>query len=239
MTQQGALSAVVSVPASADGLPDYDGQVALARKYDRVAGTKETLRSLAERLSAIELALPFEGVRESFRLDRLFDLHRGKSEYTKSHARSNPGTFPLYTAATRNVKPDMISSWAFDVEALHYTTEGAHAGTVFHRLKHKFSMSGHAGILVRKSEQVDYRYAFHAVSAAFREQGFRWSSHTPSNGRIAGIELTFPVDRTGELDLLAQQQIASRLDLLAAAKVDVEDRVRRLILSEIVVAPSP
>jgi len=236
VTQQGALAATVSVPVDSDGLPDYDAQVTIARRYEKLAGTKDTLKALAERLERIELMLPLDEVEiAEFKLDEVFELHRGKSEYTKAFARANPGEFPLYTAATRDVKPDKISKWDFDTEALHYTTEGAHAGTVFHRSKHKFAMSGHAGILVRKSKLVDYRYAFHVASSIFREQGFRWSSNTASNSKVTRLLLPFPVNSKGELDVIAQQRIASRLDQMHGTKADLMERINRLIQSEVVI----
>lgn len=236
VTKGAALAATVPVPVDADGAPDVSAQEALAARYERISATKAELSETAKKLGRLRLALPLDGVATAdVALSDAFDLTAGKGRYTRAYARSHPGEYPLYTAATQGADVDKIDTWDHDTEALHYTIQGANAGTVFHRSRHKFSMTGDAGILVRRTESIDYRFAYHAVSELFAAQGFRWASNTASKPKVLNLKLRLPVLPNGEPDLLAQQAIAARLDTKLKARSEIQDALRRLAEKDVVI----
>lgn len=176
ITKAAAQSAEIIVPVDEQGNPDWRAQVDLADRYDGIRNTKTQIAGILKSLGEIKLALPLDGVQSrEVLLSDIFEQHSGKGKYTRDYARRNPGSFSLYTAATHGGDIDKIDTFDFDTEALHYTIQGANAGTVFHREHHKFSMTGDAGILIRKADLIDYRYAFHALAELFAKQEFRWA----------------------------------------------------------------
>jgi type I restriction enzyme S subunit len=93
---------------------------------------------------------------------QLFSIGRGEvtsHEYIASH----PGQYPLYSSQTTN---DGIMGWIdtymFDGEYLTWTTDGAHAGTVFHRLG-KFNCTNVCGTLRSKSSSLHLSFMKHAL----------------------------------------------------------------------------
>lgn len=234
INQKMALNATISVPVDEDDKPDLKEQISLSDRYERLKGVRSSLAGTAARLFEFRFALDLREVKYAeLPLSEAFAIIRGNSEYTEKYALAHAGHFPLYTAATRNIKPDKISMYDHNVEALHYTTEGAHAGTVFHRPKHKFSMSGHAGILVRKTPEIFYDYALYEVSRVFGGQGFRWASNTPSKSKISDLMLRFPVDPAGKLDVKAQQAIAKRMSALLRQRDETVEALKRLAAAEV------
>lgn len=229
ITQSVAREVQIDVPFT-EGDIDYEKQKALSEKVETIAAAKARLSEISKRVDGLEFEFSVNdgGASAEFRLGRLFDTIRGKSSYTRSYAVTNPGVHPLYTAATRQVNPNRISRWDHDLEALHYTAQGAYAGTVFHRQRHKFSMTGDAGILVRRSTDILYRYAFYEVRRVFNDQGFCWASNTASKGKIEQLALTFPVDPHGSLDVERQNAIADRHEKLCSARLEVSTALRRL-----------
>lgn len=235
INQAMALAATISVPVDADGRPDLPAQMLLADRYDRLAGIRSDLSRTAEDLSTLNFGLELRDVEVAeISLEEAFDVRKGVSTYTEKFALANVGSYPLYTAATRNVKPALINTFDHEVEALHYTTEGAHAGTVFHRPKHRFAISGHAGILTRKRADISYAYALREVSRVFAGEGFRWASNTPSKNKIRDLRLRFPVTADGAFDLVAQEAIATRMRKLDAQREATVDALQRLAKAEVI-----
>ena len=70
----------------------------------------------------------------------LCNLSRGKV-YSKQYLSQNEGEFPVYSSQTaNNGELGKINSFDYDGEFLTWTTDGAYAGTIFHR-KGKFSIT--------------------------------------------------------------------------------------------------
>lgn len=234
INQSMALRATIDVPVKEDGTIDLEEQRVLAARYEKVGKVKVGLVAAAGQLADLGFAVPMDGIPTiTLKLADAFDLARGNSKYTEKYAREHVGSYPLYTAATRNVVPDHIDTFDHEVEALHYTTEGAHAGTVFHRMKHKFSMSGHAGILTKKVPEISYSYALFEVTRVFNAQGFRWASNIPSKTKISDLELRFPVDVNGKLDTVVQDTIAKRMHRLSQQRDETVQDIRRLAKVEV------
>lgn len=208
VTQRMAREAEVWVPFKA-GKPDLEAQRSLHGRVARINGVRRQLKFARKKVEGILFALPeHTGSTLEFEVSKLFDVVRGKSGYTNLYCRANPGEYPVYTAATMDLKPNRISSYDHEVEAIHYTAQGLHAGTVFHRPEHKFSMTGDAGILVRRDNGVHYPYALYELKRIFDAEGFCWASNTASKDKIAKLRVRFPVNAEGQLDVEAQIAIA-------------------------------
>ena len=93
---------------------------------------------------------------------QLFSIGRGEvtsHEYIGSH----PGPYPLYSSQTSNEGiMGWIDTYMFDGEYLTWTTDGAHAGTVFHRLG-KFNCTNVCGTLKSKSTGIFLPFMRHAL----------------------------------------------------------------------------
>ncbi len=107
----------------------------------------------------------------------------------------------------------MIDSFDYDTECIQITTNGVYAGTVFYREKHKFNINSDARLLIRKNNNLDYRYLTILVKNILAEQNFNWENK-PTIGKISDLELAIPVDG-GVFDLETQQHVVEQHNIVA------------------------
>ena len=82
---------------------------------------------------------------------------------SKKYLSENPGEYPVYSSQTANDGIfGRISTFEYDGEYLTWTTDGANAGSVFHR-KGKFNITNVCGLLRVKHEMVLPRYLFYIL----------------------------------------------------------------------------
>ena len=93
----------------------------------------------------------FEGVEVEWKPlslgeNKLTELRRGRV-MSKEYLAENAGEHPVYSSQTaNNGEIGRIETFDFDGEYISWTTDGANAGTVFHR-KGKFSITNVCGII--------------------------------------------------------------------------------------------
>ena len=113
--------------------------------------------------------LSFEGMNMSqpgeirlMAVSELCDISRGRV-MSKKFLSDNPGNYPVYSSQTANDGVlGRISTFDYDGEYLTWTTDGANAGSVFHR-KGKFSITNVCGLLRVKHAMVLPRYLFYIL----------------------------------------------------------------------------
>ena len=94
------------------------------------------------------------------KLTDICGLSRGKV-YSKTYLSENVGNYPVYSSQTaNNGELGKISTYDYDGEFLTWTTDGAYAGTIFHR-KGKFSITNVCGLISLKSKNVLLRFLYY------------------------------------------------------------------------------
>ena len=70
----------------------------------------------------------------------------------------NPGPYPVYSSQTKNNgEMGSLNTYDFDGEYVSWTTDGANAGTCFHRLG-KFNVTNVCGLLSSQGMEIDYKF---------------------------------------------------------------------------------
>lgn len=100
-------------------------------------------------------------------------LTRGKV-ISKRDIAACPGSFPIYSSAKDNDgKFGEYGQFLFDEELITWSVDGG--GRLFHRPKHKFSVTNVGGILrIRDRSVLDYRYLYYVLSLRHSEISFDW-----------------------------------------------------------------
>ena len=121
---------------------------------------------------------------------QLFQLGRGKvtsHEYIANH----PGPFPLYSSQTdKDGVMGYIDTYMFEGDYLTWTTDGAHAGTVFRR-RGKFSCTNVCGTLYPRT-QMDLDFMQIAVASETKRQVRLDINPKLMNNMMARIRITVP-----------------------------------------------
>jgi type I restriction enzyme S subunit len=100
-------------------------------------------------------------------------LTRGKV-ISKRDIAACPGNYPIYSSAKDNDgKFGEYGQFLFDEELITWSVDGG--GRLFHRPKHKFSVTNVGGILrIRDRSVLDYRYLYYVLSLRHSEISFDW-----------------------------------------------------------------
>lgn len=103
----------------------------------------------------------------------LVKLGRGKV-ISKKDLNSAPGNYPVYSAAKDNDgKFGEYGHYMFDEELITWTVDGG--GRLFHRPKHKFSITNVGGFVrVLEKSKVNYKFLFYSLSYNHGKINFDW-----------------------------------------------------------------
>ena len=115
-----------------------------------------------------QLLSPDKGLSETEvewkKLGEVAELRRGRV-ISKGYLNENAGLYPVYSSQTENMgEIGRIRTFDFDQESITWTTDGAKAGTVFHR-KGRFSITNVCGLIkIRDIQAIGYRYLYYWLS---------------------------------------------------------------------------
>ena len=90
-------------------------------------------------------------------------ISRGKV-MSKSFLRDNAGEYPVYSSQTENDGMlGSISTYMYDGEYVTWTTDGAHAGSVFYR-NGKFNITNVCGLIDCDTSKISTKFMHYALS---------------------------------------------------------------------------
>ena len=135
----------------------------------------------------------------------LIELGRG-DVISKKDMAEFPGTYPVYSSAKENDgKFGEYGKFMFDEELITWSVDGG--GRLFHRPKHKFSVTNVGGTLrILNTDVLSYRYLYYVLTIRHAEIGFDWvlKAH-PST--IRKLYKNIPIPKLAE-----QKRIVAILD---------------------------
>jgi type I restriction enzyme, S subunit len=140
-------------------------------------------------------------------------LRRGRV-MSKEYLAENAGSFPVYSSQTaRNGMIGQIASYDFDGEYVSWTTDGAGAGTVFHRTG-KFSITNVCGVLKSNGERpLDLRFVYYWLSiSAFKYVTSGMGNPKLMSHQVEKIPVPIPCPDEPEKSLAIQGEIVRILD---------------------------
>ena len=166
---------------------------------------------------------------------QLFQIGRGKvtsHEYIATH----PGPYPLYSSQTANDGiMGHIDTYMFDGDYLTWTTDGAHAGTVFKR-SGRFNCTNVCGTL-RPRANTDLRFMKRAIAAETKRQVRQDINPKLMNNMMARIRISAP-------PLLEQIRIADHIETslqpietgisIAMREIDLIREYRTRLIADVV-----
>ncbi len=123
-------------------------------------------------------------------VSQLFEIGRGKVTSHQDIA-DNPGTYPVYSSQTENDGVmGRIDSFMFEGDYLTWTTDGAHAGTVFRR-SGRFNCTNVCGTL-RPRGQTDLDFMRMAIASETKRQVRLDINPKLMNNMMARIRVSVP-----------------------------------------------
>lgn len=143
---------------------------------------------------------------DKYKVKHLFKVSRGR--VISREELVDGGEFPVYSSQTENNGClGYLNTYDYDNEILTWTTDGARAGSVFHRIG-KFNCTNVCGILCPRKGATEFniRYVYYSLGrAAFYNRRADILGYKIMSNEMAEIKFTFP-------PLSEQNEIAEYLD---------------------------
>jgi type I restriction enzyme S subunit len=151
----------------------------------------------------------------------LFSLGRGRV-ISALEISENPGRYPVYSSQTENEGIfGYLDTYDFEGDYLTWTTDGANAGTVFHRTG-RFNCTNVCGTMKAKNIRVCYRYYFYILNIITK--GYVRQDINPKlmNDVMASIKVPY-------MDPYEQQRIVNFLDRETSRIDSLKDKIQQSI----------
>ena len=105
--------------------------------------------------------------------DEVIQLGRGKV-LSKKDMQACPGPYPVYSSAQNNDgKFGEYGYYMFDEEMITWSVDGG--GRLFHRHKHRFSVTNVGGTMrILNTSVLSYRFLFYALTHLHAKVDFDW-----------------------------------------------------------------
>ena len=141
------------------------------------------------------------------------ELCRGRV-MSKSFLEENIGIYPVYSSQTaNNGEIGNINTFDFDGEAVTWTTDGANAGTVFHRTG-KFSITNVCGLIkILEPNKLNYRFLFYWLSIEAKKYVYSGMGNPKlMSHQMEKIQIPIPCPENPKKSLEIQTEIVRILD---------------------------
>lgn len=133
---------------------------------------------------------------ENKKVKDLCKIGRGRV-ISQEEISEKPGIYPVYSSQSINEgEMGRIESFDFDGEYVTWTTDGAYAGTIFHR-KGKFNCTNVCGTLkAKKSDEVDLLYLSYLLATESKKYVSYVGNPKLMNGVMGEINLKLPTSKS-------------------------------------------
>ena len=226
----------VEIPFDENGNIDTEKQQEIIEKYQCVKELKSKIENYKKQIQElnVELENDLSNVTNK-KVSELFNIEKGKAIYTNKFILDNKGIFPLYSSQTINDGIiGKINKFDYDDQAITWTTDGIHAGTVFLR-NNKFSMTTHCGALFLKEESknihLDYIYSY--LKSCLKNDAIGEQNKRVTKEIIQNIQIPLPIKPNGEFDLEAQKAIAKKYKKIEQVKESLSEELDKMLKMEV------
>lgn len=144
------------------------------------------------------------------------ELSRGRV-MSKEYLINNAGEYPVYSSQTaNNGEIGKIRTFDYDGEYVTWTTDGANAGTVFHRTK-KFTITNVCGLIrIKNTKVLNYKFLFYWLSIEAKKYVYSGMGNPKlMSNQIAKIPIPIP-------PLEIQQEIVRILDSFSMLTAELQ-----------------
>ena len=150
---------------------------------------------------------------------------------SKGYLAENAGPFPVFSSQTaNNGMIGKIDTFDFDGEFISWTTDGANAGTVFHRTG-KFSITNVCGLIkINDESKLNYKFLYYWLSVEAQKHVYSGMGNPKlMSHQVEKIPAPIPFPQTPEKSLEKQKRIVSILDKLEALTFSITEGLPREI----------
>lgn len=243
----------INIPINEKEEYDLEQQEKIVMQYEMVESRKKEIKEKLDYINSVEVDFLKDMISSSKfkKIKDIFDLSVGtnSSKFTKTFIRENKGDIPVFGASKDNIPSyGYVKDNASIIEesygkkretkvvyfenCLTYNIDGL-AGYIFYR-KGRFSLSEKVRPLIIKEqfkEKLNPMYLKYVIEPIFRknikgrlaEDGKNEYTKLSQN-MIEDLEIPLPITKDGEIDLVRQNEVVKRYELIDEMKKNITEK---------------
>lgn len=221
----------IRVPMDEQGIPDFESQLRLASKLERLQLLKKKVEDFSiffsNRFIVIETGLENWSFVELSN-EEYFRLIRGK-RVRKKDIHNNPGDIPVISASHKinGYLGYASEEWLrenespiFEKKLITVNMDGS-VGDAFLRNEQKYTINDVVIAIDIISEKLDPLYVVYAIEEAIARERFKYDAKLYKK-RIEKLKIRIPINEKGEIDLEKQQVLARKYEWLEELRRTVQ-----------------
>lgn len=208
----------IQIPFNKKGKVDLILQKEILEKYQIIKEVKNKIKECKEKINGLNIGIGNNDQNKFLKIQDIFDLSikTNHSKFTKNFIEKNKGNIPVYSASQSadsvdyGYVQDNLKGVKYFKDCLTWNIDGS-IGKAHYR-KGRFSLSEKVIPLILKSnlkDKFDLVFLKNIVEVEFSKHSFGFSNKA-GKGKIKDIEISIPINKTGEFDLEAQKEIAKK-----------------------------
>lgn len=230
----------VAIPILDNGDFDLELQIETAKKYEYIEQQKAALLSKIEELKQSKITIDSDKTikYKEVPLTNLFIPKGGDMKLSKAYCIEHIGEYPVYSGSTSGEIFGSIENYQYDGEYLTWVIDGL-AGYIM-KLKGKFSVTCHRGILIPTSEckNIDLLYVKYVLEPIFRKRARgrigingknEYTALKPTHIKNYNDTIQIPINKNGEYDLEKQKELAIKFATLENFKQNICSQIEELV----------
>jgi type I restriction-modification system DNA methylase subunit len=225
----------IPLPVNLDGEIDTEVQLEITEQIQYIEELKQKIDQYKKQIRELQVGIANDYKVKNVKVCDIFEIKKGKALYTNTYVKNHNGTYPLYSSQTTSDGIiGLVDTFDLDCSCLTWTTDGIHAGTTFIR-NGKFSMTTHCGALIIKinTETLSLEYLYSYLKDNLKNYAIGEQNKRVTTDIIKNIQVPIPVVLSGEFDLEAQQEIASKYQKIEQIKQGISAELDKIAKTEI------
>ena len=223
----------LSLPIDSNGKIDIGHQDKMAEQIKLITELKGKIKEYHEHIKTIKIDIKYDYTYAAISILDIFEgdgIKKGLSKYTNAYVQKHKGIYPLYSSKTvNNGIIGYIDSYDYNLQCITWTTDGAHAGTVFLRNK-MFSMTTHCGALIpnNKFTNISLNYIFYYLKNNLKDYTIGEQNKRVTVDIIKKVMIQIPTKADGSFDIEKQEEIAEKYQKIERIKTAVSDELLKI-----------
>lgn len=227
----------IPVPVDKNGEFSIAFQQEISQRYSNLKIRKLKFADYLMQLRESYINIPVEGYAYAEKwLKDIFEYKRGRS-CTKAFCNQHQGRYPVWSA--NNIEP-LARVDFFDYEGSYISLSRNGIAGKITVLEGKFTINEDRFLLIPKVGSIDYDFIKYTVEPILRSKKKGRAGHSGENeftklsfAILDGVKIQIPVKSDGSYDLEAQKEISRRYSKLYEIKKNIEERLERIISTNI------
>lgn len=224
-------SVFIDLPIDSKGKIDIQKQNEVIERYEYIEELKVKVDSYNKLINNIKIDITNDFKIEHFKVSNLFEI-LGEENLTKKYINLNKGEYPVYSGQLENDGVfGYINSYKYDETLLTWVTYG-NSGHI-KKVSGKLNIGRNNCGLRPLNKSLSLDYIKFIAQPIFIENVKGEKQKSLPQSIVKEIKLPIPVDNFGNIDLEAQNEIASKYIKIESIKKSILNELNKILETEI------